>query len=52
MGKTKKIIRKGDPWTRFKNQLKDVLFNPFNLMTLLAFIVLIVFVVVPLLSLV
>ncbi len=50
MSKTKKVIQKGNPWIRFKNQLKDVLCNPFNLITLLAFIVLIAFVVVPLLS--
>ena len=52
MGKTKKVIQKGNPWTRLKNQLKDVLLNPFNLMTLIAFVILIVFVVVPLFSLV
>ncbi len=46
----KAYIRKGDPWTRFKNQAKDILCNPFNLMTLIAFIILIAFVVVPLIS--
>ena len=50
MSKTKPQLPKGDPKTRFKNQLKDVLFNPFNLITLIAFLVLIVFVVVPLVS--
>lgn len=46
----KAYIKKGDPRTRFKNQVKDILFNPFNLMTLIAFIILIAFVVVPLIS--
>ena len=52
MGKTQKVIQKGDPMIRLKNQIKSVLCNPFNLITLLALVVLIVLVVVPLLSLI
>ena len=52
MGKTQKVIQKGDPMIRLKNQIKSVLCNPFNLITLIAFIVLIAFVVVPLVSLI
>lgn len=52
MSKETYTIKKGNPWIRFKNQLKDVICNPFNLITLIAFIILIVFIVVPLLSLV
>ena len=52
MGKTQKVIQKGDPMIRLKNQIKSVLCNPFNLITLIAFIVLIAFVVVPLISLI
>ena len=52
MSKTKKVIEKGDPMIRLKNQIKSILCNPFNLITLIAFIVLITFVVVPLVSLI
>ena len=52
MGKTQKVVQKGDPMIRLKNQIKSVLCNPFNLITLIAFIVLIAFVVVPLVSLI
>ena len=52
MSKTKKNLPKGNPWIRLKNQVKDVVCNPFNLITLIAFIILIIFIVVPLLSLV
>ena len=52
MSKVKKNLPKGNPWIRFKNQVKDVVCNPFNLITLIAFIILIIFIVVPLLSLV
>lgn len=52
MSKVKKNLPKGNPWIRLKNQVKDVVCNPFNLITLIAFIILIIFIVVPLLSLV
>ena len=52
MKKTFKVAQKGNPWTRFKNQAKDVICNPFNLLTVIAFIVLIIFVVIPLLSII
>ena len=52
MSKYFKVPQKGDPGTKLKNEIKSILFNPFNLMTLIAFIILIVFVVVPLVSLV
>ena len=50
MSKTEKTIQKGNPATRLKNQLKTLLFNPFNLITLIAFLILIAFVVIPLVS--
>lgn len=52
MSKEKRNLKKGNPWIRLKNQVKDVVTNPFNLITLIAFLILIVFIVVPLLSLV
>ena len=52
MNKKFKVPQEGDPGTRLKNQVKAVLFNPFNLMTLIAIVVLIIFVVVPLVSLI
>ena len=52
MSKVKKNLPKGNPWIRLRNQIKDVVCNPFNLITLIAFIILIIFIVVPLLSLV
>ena len=52
MSKYFKVPQKGNPGTKLKNEIKSILFNPFNLMTLIAFIILIVFVVVPLVSLV
>lgn len=39
-------------WTRFGNQLRNIVTNPFNLITLLCFIILICLVVTPLLSLI
>lgn len=50
MSKSKKTIQKGNPWIRFKNQAREIIFNPFNLITLIAFLILIAFVVVPLVS--
>lgn len=50
MSKTEKTIQKGNPATRLKNQLKELIFNPFNLITLIAFLILIAFVVIPLVS--
>ena len=32
MSKTQKVIQKGDPAVRLKNQIKSVLCNPFNLL--------------------
>ena len=52
MKKSFKVTQKGNPWTRFKNQAKDIICNPFNLLTVIAFIVLIIFVVIPLLSII
>ena len=52
MSKSEKVIQKGDPIIRLKNQIKSILCNPFNLITLIAFIILIGLVVVPLLSLI
>ena len=52
MSKTFKVPQKGDPGTRLKNQIKGVLFNPFNLLTLIAIVALIVLVVFPLISLI
>ena len=52
MSKEFKVPQKGDPGTKLKNEIKAVLFNPFNLMTLIAIVVLVVFVVVPLVSLI
>ena len=47
-----RIINRGNPWTRFRNQLMDVIRNPFNLITLLSIIILFIFVVIPLISIV
>ena len=52
MSKTQKVIQKGDPAVRLKNQIKSVLCNPFNLLTLIALVILVVLVVVPLVSLI
>ena len=50
MSKSVKMIQKGNPWTRLKNQAREVVFNPFNLITLIAFLILIAFVLIPLVS--
>ena len=52
MSKAFKVPQKGDPSTRLKNQVKAVLFNPFNLITLIAIVILVILVVVPLISLI
>lgn len=52
MSETKKVIQKGDPMIRLKNQVKSIICNPFNLITLIALLILIGLVVVPLVSLI
>ena len=52
MSETKKVIQKGDPMIRLKNRVKSIICNPFNLITLIALLILIGLVVVPLVSLI